>query len=169
MLWITGLSGSGKSTIAHAAAERLRARGEHPVVLDGDAVRAAIADTHTGHDPTSRLANAYRIARLARLLASQGQTVIVPTMSLFREIHEWNHGHLPNYFETWVDVDWDALRERDARGLYSRAERGEVKHVAGVDLEYDRPAHPDLVLNNNPPLRPATELADELLLSLIHI
>ncbi len=165
VLWITGLSGSGKSTIAAAAAEQLRARGERPVVLDGDAVRAAIADSKTGHDLTSRLANAYRISRLAQLLAEQGQTVIVPTMSLFREIHEWNRAHLPNYFETWVDVDWAELCERDACGLYSRAARGEVKNVAGFDLEYDRPAQPDLVLNNNPPLRPATELANELLRS----
>ena len=165
VLWITGLSGSGKSTIATAAAEQLRAHGERPVVLDGDAVRAAIADSKTGHDVTSRLANAYRISRLAQLLAEQGQTVIVPTMSLFREIHEWNRAHLPNYFETWVDVDWAELCERDARGLYSRAACGEVKNIAGFDLEYDRPAQPDLVLNNNPPLRPATELANELLRS----
>ncbi|MDE2713823.1 MAG: adenylyl-sulfate kinase, partial [Verrucomicrobiota bacterium] len=149
VLWITGLSGSGKSTIATAAAEQLRAHGERPVVLDGDAVRAAIADSKTGHDVTSRLANAYRISRLAQLLAEQGQTVIVPTMSLFHEIHEWNRAHLPNYFETWVDVDWAELCQRDARGLYSRAARGEVKNVAGFDLEYDRPAQPDLVLNNN--------------------
>lgn len=165
VLWITGLSGSGKSTIATATAEILRANGEHPVVLDGDAVRAAIADSKTGHDVTSRLANAYRISRLAQLLAEQGQTVIVPTMSLFHEIHEWNRAHLPNYFESWVDVDWTELCQRDARGLYSRAARGEVKNVAGFDLEYDRPAQPDLVLNNNPPLRPATELANELLRS----
>jgi adenylylsulfate kinase-like enzyme len=165
VLWITGLSGSGKSTIATAAAEQLRAHGERPVVLDGDAVRAAIADSKTGHDVTSRLANAYRISRLAQLLAEQGQTVIVPTMSLFREIHEWNRAHLPNYFETWVDVDWAELCERDARGLYSRAARGEVKNVAGFDLEYDQPAQPNLVLNNNPPLRSATELANELLRS----
>ena len=165
VLWITGLSGSGKSTIATAAAEQLRAHGERPLVLDGDAVRAAIADSKTGHDATSRLANAYRISRLAQLLAEQGQTVIVPTMSLFHEIHEWNRAHLPNYFETWVDVDWAELCQRDARSLYSRATRGEVKNVAGFDLEYDRPAQPDLVLNNNPPLRPATELANELLRS----
>ena len=86
-------------------------------------------------------------------------------MSLFHEIHEWNRAHLPNYFESWVDVDWTELCQRDARGLYSRAARGEVKNVAGFDLEYDRPAQPDLVLNNNPPLRPATELANELLRS----
>jgi adenylylsulfate kinase-like enzyme len=165
VLWITGLSGSGKSTIAAAVAEQLRARDERPVVLDGDAVRVAIADSKTGHDLTSRLANAYRISRLAQLLAEQGQTVIVPTMSLFREIHEWNRAHLPNYFETWVEVDWAELCERDARGLYGRSARGEVKNVAGFDLEYDRPAQPDLVLHNNPPLRSATELANELLRS----
>ena len=163
VIWITGLSGSGKSTIAAAAAEQLRARGERPMVLDGDAVRTAIADAQTGHDATSRLANAYRISRLAQLLAQQGQTVIVPTMSLFREIHEWNRANLPNYFEAWVEVDWDALCKRDARGLYSRAACGEVKNVAGFDLEYDRPANPDLILINNPPLRPASDLANELL------
>ena len=72
VIWITGLSGAGKSTIARAAVSQLRARGELPVLLDGDAIREAIADPHTAHDPASRLANAYRVSRLAKLFADQG-------------------------------------------------------------------------------------------------
>ena len=163
VIWITGLSGAGKSTIARATVKQLRTQGEQSVLIDGDEIRDAIRDPHTGHDPTSRLANAYRICRLAQLLAKQGQTVIVATMSIFHEIHAWNRDQLPNYFEVWVEVDLDALRTRDARGLYSRAQSGEAKNVAGLDLGYERPLHPDLILTNNPPLRKPEELASELL------
>ena len=86
VIWITGLSGAGKSTIARAAVTQLRALGELPVLIDGDQIREAIADPNTGHDIASRLANAYRISRFAKLFAEQGHTVIVATMSIFHEI-----------------------------------------------------------------------------------
>ena len=162
VIWITGLSGAGKSTIARATAEHLRYQGEIPVLLDGDAVRAAIRDPHIEHDPASRLANAYRICRLAKLLADQGHTVIVATMSIYHEIHSWNRRNCPNYFEVWVEVDLDALREQDARNLYSRAQNGKTKNVAGLDLNYEKPLKPDLVINNNPPLKNPEELATNL-------
>ena len=99
VIWITGLSGAGKTTVAQAAARCLRLKGMHPVILDGDAVRDVVCDPHTGHDRVSRLANAYRICRLAKLLADQGHLVLVATMSLFSEIHRWNREQLPNYLE----------------------------------------------------------------------
>ena len=149
VIWITGLSGAGKSTLARATAERLRKDGDLPVLIDGDEIREAIADPHTGHDPASRLANAYRISRLAKLLASQGHTVIVATMSLFHEIHAWNRDNLPGYFEIWIEVDLPTLRSRDARSLYSRAANHETNHVAGIDLQYDRPTNPDWIVQND--------------------
>lgn len=163
VIWITGLSGAGKSTIARAAVAQLRATGEPPVLLDGDAIREAIADPHTAHDPASRLANAYRISHLAKLFADQGHTVFVATMSIFHEIHAWNRVNLPNYLEVWVEVALGALRKRDARGLYSRHENGDATNVPGMDLDYERPLQPDLVLDNNPPLQDPGALAGVLL------
>ena len=163
VIWITGLSGAGKSTIARATVKQLHTQGEQPVLIDGDEVRNAIRDPHTGHDSASRLVNAYRICRLAKLLADQGHIVIVATMSIYHEIHSWNRRNCPNYFEVRVEVDLDALQSRDARGLYSRTNNGETSNVPGLDLDYERPLHPDLILTNNPPLRKPGELASELL------
>ena len=168
VIWITGLSGAGKSTIARATVKQLRAQGDQSVLIDGDEIRDAIRDPHTNHDPASRLVNAYRICRLTRLLSKQSQTVVVATMSIFHEIHAWNRDQLPNYFEVWVEVDLDALQSRDARGLYSRAQSGETKNVAGLDLDYERPLHPDLILTNNPPFCDPEELAEQLVHSVEH-
>ena len=168
VIWITGLSGAGKSTIARATVKLLHAQGEQPVLIDGDEIRDAIRDPHTGHDPSSRLVNAYRICRLAKLIADQGHTVIVATMSIYHEIHSWNRRNYPNYFEVWVEVSLDALQSRDARGLYSRAKNGEKSNVPGLDLDYELPLNPDLILTNNPPLREPEELAEQLVHSVQH-
>ena len=148
VIWITGLSGAGKSTIARATVERLNKLGEHPVLIDGDEIRNAIADPHTGHDSDSRLANAYRISRLAKLFADQGHTVIGATMALFHEIHHWNRTKITDYFEVWIEVDLPTLKARDARGLYSRAANQQAKNVAGIDITYEQPLAPDLTLEN---------------------
>ena len=148
VVWITGLSGAGKSTIARKVVERLRGRGLPTVLLDGDEVRQVIADPKIGHDRESRLTNAMRIARLAKLVSEQGFLVVVPTMSLFREVHGWNREQLPNYLEVWVQVNLDVLKQRDARGLYSRAARGEASDVVGLHVDYDEPREAHLVLRN---------------------
>jgi adenylylsulfate kinase-like enzyme len=148
VLWITGLSGAGKSTVGRLVATRLREAGVAALVLDGDEVRQAVADPHIGHDRESRLTNAMRICRLAQLVSGQGFTAVVPTMSLFREVYDWNRAHLPNYCEVLLQVRIDVLRARDARGLYSRAARGEVQHVVGVHVAYDAPESAHLVLTN---------------------
>ena len=168
VIWITGLSGAGKSTIARATVKQLRMQSDQPVLIDGDEIRDAIRDPHTGHDPSSRLVNAYRVSRLARLLANQGHIVIVATMSIYHEIHSWNRRNCPNYFEVWVEVDLDTLQKRDARNLYSHARSGEAKNVAGLDLDYERPLHPDLILTNNPPFCDPEELAEQLVHSVEH-
>jgi adenylylsulfate kinase-like enzyme len=161
--WITGLSGAGKSTIARATAEQLREIGTTPVLIDGDEIREAIRCPHTGHDPVSRLANAYRISRLAKLMAEQGHTVIVATMSLFHEIHAWNRKHLPNYFEVWIEVDLPTLQKRDLQGLYSQAVNGVTHNVAGIDLTYERPENPDLILHNKSTCSNLEEMANEII------
>ena len=165
VIWITGLSGAGKSTVARATAEQLRQIGTTPVLIDGDEIREAIRDPHTGHDPASRLANAYRISRLAELMAEQGHTVIIATMSLFHEIHAWNRKHLPNYFEVWIEVDLLTLQTRDPHGLYSQAVNGVTHNVAGIDLTYERPENPDLILVNKPPFHNPESLSSQILRS----
>ena len=149
VVWITGLSGTGKSTIARALFLELRAQGHACLLLDGDEVREAVADPNTLHDPESRLRNAFRICRLARLAERQGLLVVVATMSLFDRIHVWNRENLEQHLEILVQVDLEELKARDAQGLYSRQGRGEERNVGGIDLKVELPLEPHLVLDNN--------------------
>jgi adenylylsulfate kinase len=153
VIWITGLAGVGKTTLAGRVVQRLRAHGAAAVLLDGDDVREAVQDPAVGYDLASRLTNAYRICRLARLLARQDMRVVVATMSLFHEIHVWNRENLPGYLEVYVRVDFAILRARDPRGFYSRAADATEAKVVGLDLRAEEPLAPHLVVENSGPER----------------
>lgn len=149
MIWITGLSGAGKTTVARAVVRCLRGHGLAALLLDGDTVRQAIGDATVAHDRASRLTNAYRIARLARLMAEQDMIVAVATMSLFHEIHAWNRRHLPAYYEVLLKADADVRAKRDPKGIYARAAAGVESHVGGLDLAIELPLAPHIALRNN--------------------
>lgn len=149
VVWITGLSGAGKTTISRRVAEIIRQRGDNCILLDGDDIRRAFPQVQSGHDRESRLVNAHRNSGLAKLLADQGHIVIFATMSLFSEVQKWNRENFPAYLEVFVDVPMDILKKRDFNGLYSRAEQGLIENVVGVQLAYDLPERPDLVIDNS--------------------
>lgn len=162
VIWITGLSGAGKSTIARAAVALLKAEGTIPVLLDGDEFRAAVGDD-LGHDPAGRLLNAYRLARFASYLARQDHVVLCATMSLFHEVQAWNRENAPHYVEVYLKVGLDRLTSRDPKGLYARARRGEATGVVGVDLPFVEPLAPHLVLENEENVDDVTHLAQAIL------
>lgn len=149
MLWITGLSGSGKSTIALKIRELLLAKNINPIILDGDAVREAIADPHWLYDNRSRLAGSYRYARLANMLVKQGHFVIVPTISMFHEVQQWNRENINRYCEVYLKCDEKIRKKRDPKMLYQQHETGENKHMSGLDVKIEEPLKPDLLINNN--------------------
>ncbi len=149
--WITGLSGAGKTAIGRELAGRLRAAGRPVMFLDGDALRAAIAED-LGHTAANRRRSAMRNARLCQLLAAQGSDVVCATISLFHEVQAWNREHIPGYREIYLHVPLDELRRRDTKGIYTRAERGEGRDVVGLDITAEFPETPDLVLDNYGPL-----------------
>ena len=161
-MWITGLSGVGKTTISRRLTDILREQGKQCVLLDGDEIRRAFPDTHSGHDRGSRLINAKRNSGLAKLLSDQGFIVIVATMSLFTEIHEWNRENIPSYLEILVNVPLSVLEKRDFNGLYSRARKGLINNVVGVDLNYDTPTNPDLILDNSGDVSNISTLAKQI-------
>ncbi|MBI5240193.1 MAG: adenylyl-sulfate kinase [Elusimicrobia bacterium] len=151
VVWITGLSGAGKSTVAALVHARLKRARPGTVLLDGDAVRQ-VCGNDLGYDRPHRLENAHRISRLCRLLSSQGIDVVCATMSLFKECHAWNRRNLPRYLEVYLRVPLAELKRRDPKGLYRRA--ADPGPVVGVHMGFDEPAAPDLVVDNAPPMTP---------------
>ncbi len=148
VIWITGLSGAGKTTVALAVRERLTERGIASLHLDGDRLREVFADPTYGFDRESRLNGARRYARLAGMVAEQGLVAIVSTISLFHEIHAWNRANLPGYFEVFLDVPESVRRARDPKGLYKGLDQGTNASMGGVDLAVELPIAPHLKIVN---------------------
>ena len=155
VFWITGLSGAGKTTLGRELWSRLRAAGRPVTFLDGDALRAVIAED-LDHSAGDRRRSAMRNARLCRLLAEQGTDVVCATISLFHEVQRWNRENIPGYREIYLRVPIDELRRRDSKGIYARAQRGDTRDVVGLDVPAEAPEAPDLVLDNYGALDVAT-------------
>lgn len=153
VIWITGYSGAGKTTIAQGVRTRLREAGTAAVLLDGDTLREIFGRTN-GHSKADRLPLAMTYAKLCRELASQGLDVVCATMSLFAEVHAWNREHIPNYVEVFLHVPFEELQRRDPKGLYARAASGALTNIAGLDLEVDEPAAPNLRIDNHSGVSP---------------
>jgi adenylylsulfate kinase len=145
VIWITGLSGAGKTTLAKALLPRFRRK---PVFLDGDEMRAALEPVAAGYSSEERKKLAFTYARLCRLVASQGNTVVCATISLFHEVRRWNRAHLPGYFEIYMKADDAVLRDRDYKGVYRKAGQA-AANIVGHDVAPEFPESPDLVLEQN--------------------
>lgn len=147
LYWITGLSGAGKTTIGKALYARLKECSQAVVFLDGDKLREIFWSLH-GHTIDERKLLARSYSNLCRMLTEQGIDVVCATMSLFREVHEYNRQNIPNYFEVFVECDVQELLHRDQKGIYTKALNGELTDVIGVNAPYDRPDNCDLVIDN---------------------
>jgi cytidine diphosphoramidate kinase len=143
VIWITGLSAAGKTTLAKGVTKSLIDLGYPTIMLDGDILKECfnVEDHNTREDRQKR---AYTYSKIARMLARQGVIVVVGTIALFKEIHYWNRENIPGYFEVFLDIPLDILRKRDPKGLYRRFDHGEIKDVAGLDISVDFPKNPDL-------------------------
>jgi adenylylsulfate kinase-like enzyme len=143
---LTGLAGSGKTTVAGILVERCRERGVNPLMLDGDVMREALA-RHGGYESESRLKMGFTYARFAKAFAAQGHLVIVATISLFHALQCWNRENTPRYLEVLLDVPMTELRRRDKNGLYSGAADPEL--VVGLGQLAEFPQAPDVVVGNH--------------------
>ena len=149
VIWITGFSGAGKTTIAKLLTAELNKNDLPVAYLDGDELRDVLnvnQRSHSGYDRNERLDLSRRYSALAKLLTDQGLLVVVATISLYEEIHQWNRSNLENYFEVFLDVPLEIRQSRDPKGLYNRYARGLERNVAGLDLEVDVPKSPDLTI-----------------------
>lgn len=145
VIWLTGLAGSGKSTIGRALYERLRSQISNVIYLDGDELRDILGAY--GYDKHSRIEVAKKRSDIAHFLAGQGMVVIVTTISMFDDIYAYNRSRLKRYFEVYIQCDMEELCARDQKGLYSKAMRGEVENVVGVDIDFDKP-NSHLIIDN---------------------
>lgn len=142
--FFTGLSGAGKTTIGGLFYRRLKASKPNVVLLDGDQTRP-VFNEDVGYTDADRLKGAYRVFRVAQMLANQGIDVVVCGICMYSQVRDWNRENLEHYKEIYIKVTWDTLLRRNQKGLYS----GEKKNVVGLDLPFDEPKTPDKIVENN--------------------
>jgi bifunctional enzyme CysN/CysC len=145
VLWFTGLSGAGKSTIANLLERRLVGLGRHTYLLDGDNVRHGL-NKDLGFTEADRVENIRRVAEVARLMADAGLVVLVSFISPFRAERRMARGLMAGgeFIEVYVDTPLDVAETRDPKGLYKKARRGELKNFTGVDSPYEAPERPEV-------------------------
>ena len=150
VIWIIGLAGAGKTTIGHQVYQRLRVTKPNIVFLDGDHVRS-IMGNDLGYTIEDRRTNAWRICHLCQYLDQQGIDVVCAILSLFHETQEWNRRYFSQYFEVYIEVSMKVLQVRDQKGLYSKALVGQIENVVGIDIPFNPPLRPNLVIDNGQP------------------
>ena len=145
VLWFTGLSGSGKSTIAVRVHEELVRRGVEVEYIDGDALREVFPTT--GFTKAEREEHLRRTGYMASRLAAHGVTVVASFVSPYRESRDFIRRLCPGFVEIYVSTPLEECERRDVKGLYARARRGEIKNFTGIDDPYEPPTSPELTLD----------------------
>jgi adenylylsulfate kinase len=148
IIWLTGLSGAGKSTISNELYKNLKPSMSSLVLIDGDVVRELFGND-LGYDIDSRKLQIIRIQKLTRFLSQQGIPVIVSALYSDPELFAWNRLNLKEYYEIYVDAPIDVVIQRDVKGIYQRAKAGELLNIVGVDIPWNCPQSPDLILETN--------------------
>lgn len=165
-VWFTGLSGSGKSTVAAEVERRLVAAGRPAYLLDGDNLRHGL-NRDLGFTDADRVENIRRVAEVAKLMVDAGLIVLTAFISPFRSERKMARRMLDEgeFIEIFVDTPLEVAEARDPKGLYKKARRGELKNFTGIDSAYEVPENPDLHLKAAD--LPADEAADQILRLLV--
>jgi adenylylsulfate kinase len=145
VLWFTGLSGSGKSTIATRVHRELERRGTEVEYIDGDALREVFPNT--GFTRAEREEHLRRTGYMASRLAAHGVTVVASFVSPYRGSRDFVRRLCPGFVEIYVATSLEECERRDVKGLYARARRGEIRNFTGIDDPYEVPEHPELTLD----------------------
>ena len=146
VIWVSGLSGSGKSTISKELYHAIKQEIANVVYVDGDGFRDIFDNDK--FDKDSRIEVTKRRANLCNLLSQQGIVVVASTISLFDEVYRYNSGLFRHYLSVHIECDIEELITRDQKGLYSGAINGKIKNVVGIDIIYDTP-RADITIDNN--------------------
>ncbi|MEK9555485.1 MAG: adenylyl-sulfate kinase [Gammaproteobacteria bacterium] len=147
-IWMTGLSGSGKSTLANALEQELNKIGKHTYILDGDNLRYGL-NSDLGFREADRNENVRRAAEAARLMVDAGLIVIVGLISPFKNERDWARSLFKDnqFKEIYISTSLQECEQRDVKGLYEKARRGEVKDFTGIDSPYEPPENPDVIID----------------------
>jgi adenylylsulfate kinase len=145
VLWFTGLSGSGKTTIATRVHQELARRGTEVEYIDGDALREVFPNT--GFTRAEREEHLRRTGYMASRLAAHGVTVVASFVSPYRESRDFVRALCPGFMEIYVSTPLEECERRDVKGLYARARRGEIRNFTGIDDPFEVPERPELVID----------------------
>lgn len=171
VLWFTGLSGSGKSTVANAVESKLLSLGKHSYLLDGDNVRHGL-NKDLGFSDADRVENIRRIGEVAKLFVDSGAIVLTAFISPFISDRQQARELLAEkqFLEVFIDTPLEICEQRDPKGLYKKARKGEIKNFTGIDSEYEAPLNPEIhVKTANKSIEECAELVVKQLLELGYI
>lgn len=148
LVWFTGVAASGKTTIGRALMKALKERGIKVEDLDADEIRANLSPD-LGYGPEARDINTKRLAFMGKILARNGVVAIVAAVSPLRSYRDRARGWVDNFLEVFVKCPIEVCRQRDPKGLYKRADRGEIKDIAGLHQPYEEPEKPEVILETD--------------------
>ena len=147
VIWLYGMSGSGKSTIANAAERVLHKQGRMTTILDGDNLRSGI-NKNLGFSDDDRRENIRRAAHMARIFAQQGIITFVSVITPRQELRDLARDVIgDDYCEIYIKASYELCEQRDVKGLYAKAASGEIKNFTGKDSAFDEPSAPDLIID----------------------
>ena len=146
VVWLYGMSGSGKSTIANAAEKVLHQQGRMTTILDGDNLRTGL-NQHLGFSDDDRRENIRRVAHVAKIFAQQGIVTLVSVITPRQELRDLARDIIgSDYYEVFVKASYDLCEKRDVKGLYAKAATGEIENFTGKDSQFEEPTKPDLII-----------------------
>lgn len=159
IIWLTGLSGAGKTTVGKLVYDKIKARHSNTVFLDGDILRDVWGD-QLGHDVAGRRKNAERISQLCAMLDRQGIHAVTCVLSIFPDWREWNRETFSEYYEVFIDTPLEEVIKRDSKGLYKKALLGDIPDVVGIDIPMPQDKTWDMRISPPDVLLPPEELAE---------
>ncbi|MCW9033585.1 MAG: adenylyl-sulfate kinase [Rhodospirillales bacterium] len=148
IIWVTGISGAGKTTVCDAIWSKIKPQLPQLAVIDGDVVRQIFGGS-LGHREVDRVVQIKRIQSIAKLLDDQGFIVLVAALYSHPDLLNWNRENFEEYYEVYLDVSLEMVQQRDPKGLYAKAAAGKMPHVVGIDIPWHAPKNPHLVFDGN--------------------
>ena len=146
VIWITGISGAGKTTIANSLIEKYKNKLPHLINLDGDVVRKLYGDD-LGYEENDRISQIKRMQKICLFLENQNLIIIVSALYSNPTLMEWNRKYFSNYFEIYLNVPLELVKRRDPKGIYKNFEKGQEKNIVGIDIPWHEPKNSDLVID----------------------